>query len=54
MKFSNDKNGICETDDEITSVSLLSTYSPYNGDEMKVYIDIKDKKAQKLKIMRFP
>lgn len=49
LKFSNYKNSICETDDEIASVSLLSTYSPYNGDEMKVYIDIKDKKSSKIK-----
>ncbi len=54
LKFSNDKNGICETDDEITSVSLLSTYSPYNGDEMKVYIDIKDKKSSKIKNYEIP
>ena len=54
LKFSNDKNSICETEDEIASVSLLSTYSPYNGDEMKVYIDIKNKKSSKIKNYEIP
>lgn len=49
FKISNDKSNICETDDEITNVSLLNTYSPYSGDEMTVYIDIKDKKSSKIK-----
>ncbi|WP_434798589.1 hypothetical protein [Terrisporobacter vanillatitrophus] len=49
LQISNDKSNICETDDEITNVSLLSTYSPYNGNEMIVYIDIKDKKSSKIK-----
>lgn len=49
FKISNDKSNICETDDEITNVSLLNTYSPYSGDEMIVYIDIKDKKSSKIK-----
>lgn len=49
LQISNDKSNICETDDEITNVSLLNTYSPYNGNEMTVYIDIKDKKSSKIK-----
>ena len=49
LQTSNDKSNICETDDEITNVSLLNTYSPYSGDEMTVYIDIKDKKSSKIK-----
>ena len=49
LQMSNDKSNICETDDEITNVSLLNTYSPYSGDEMTVYIDIKDKKSSKIK-----
>ncbi|UPA31137.1 hypothetical protein L0P85_03085 [Terrisporobacter glycolicus] len=49
FKISNDKSNICETGDEITNVSLLNTYSPYSGDEMTVYIDIKDKKSSKIK-----
>ncbi|MEW9079122.1 hypothetical protein [Terrisporobacter glycolicus] len=49
LKISNYKSDICETDDEVTNVSLLNTYSPYNGDEMTVYIDIKDKKNSKIK-----
>ncbi|MCC3869775.1 hypothetical protein [Terrisporobacter mayombei] len=49
LQMSNDKSNICETDDEITNVSLLNTYSPYSGDEMTVYIDKKDKKSSKIK-----
>lgn len=49
LKISNDKSDICEIDDEVTNVSLLNTYSPYSGDEMTVYIDIKDKKSSKIK-----
>ena len=48
LQYCNDKNNICETEDEIASVSLYNTYSPYNGDEITVYIDIKNKKNSKI------
>lgn len=48
LQFSDYKSDICETKDEIANVSLLSTYSPYGGEEMIAYIDIKDKKTSKI------
>lgn len=49
LQFSSDKSNICETDEEIMVVSLFNTYSHYNGSEMAVNIDIKNKKSSKIK-----
>lgn len=49
LQYSKDKSNICETEDEITTVSLCHNYSSYNDCEMIVYIDIKDKKTSNIK-----
>ena len=49
LQFSSDKSNICETDEEIMIVSLFNRYSSYNGNEMAVNIDIKNKKSLKIK-----
>ncbi len=47
LQFANDKSDICENEDEIINVSLMSSYSQYSNEEMIAYINIKNKKTNK-------
>lgn len=47
LQHANDKSSICENEDEIINVSLMSSYSRYNNEEMVAYINVKSKKTNK-------
>ena len=41
LQHANDRSSICENENEIINVSLISSYSRYNNEDMLAYINVK-------------